>query len=257
MNGHPAVTIRSYGVPVEVSLPPVFRDAARTDYLPQGHSIVRAAPQVRVALEPTGRAAFAIRVDGRLRERSIRRHECLPRLKKHIEIQVAERSPERVFLHAAMVDWDGLTILLPGPTYAGKSTLAWDLVRAGATYYGDEFALLDRRGCARAYPAPLTLRRNGVRRVVSEAAGLSGPARRPGLLLFTRYCPGSRWDPRQVSAGTAALLLFRNTVSARHDPERVLRAVGRLACGVPAYLSDRPDSRSAVEWLRTWKNRAS
>lgn len=255
MDGYPAITIRSYGVPLEISLPPQFRTAPPMDYLPQGYSVARADPQVRISLEAAGQSEFRIRVDGRMRERSLRRQECLSRLKKHIEIQVAERSPERVFLHAAMVDWDGLTVLLPGPTYAGKSTLTWDLVRAGATYCGDEFALLDLRGRARAYPAPLTLRRNGFRRVVSEAAGSPGSARRPGMILFTRYRPGSRWDPRPVSAGTAALLLFQNTVSARQDPQRVLRAVGRLARGVPAYFSDRPDSRGAVEWLRAWKDR--
>ena len=42
----------------------------------------------------------------------------------------------------------------------GKTTLVKALVEAGATYYSDEFAVLDKEGQVQPYPVPLSIRGN-------------------------------------------------------------------------------------------------
>src|SRR5579875_714636 len=61
-------------------------------------------------------------------------------------------------VHAGAVAWHGCGILLPGKTHAGKSSLVAELVRRGATYYSDEYALIDGEGRLHPYPRPLLLR---------------------------------------------------------------------------------------------------
>ena len=88
---------------------------------------------------------------------------------------LAVRSPWRSFIHAGTVGWKGRAIVLPGHAGAGKSTLTRALVRAGASYYSDEFAVLDRKGRVHPYPLPLRLKTGeGPGSRVIPLAGLGG-----------------------------------------------------------------------------------
>src|SRR5262249_26128145 len=75
-----------------------------------------------------------------------------------LNLGIAERAPARIFVHAGVVGWRGRAIVIPGRSYSGKSTLVAALVRAGATYYSDEYAVLDSRGRVHPYPKPISLR---------------------------------------------------------------------------------------------------
>ncbi|HEX6631974.1 MAG TPA: hypothetical protein VF048_12825, partial [Gemmatimonadaceae bacterium] len=75
-----------------------------------------------------------------------------------LEFRVALHAPDRLFVHAAAVAWHGRVVAIPGRSFAGKSTLAAALVRAGAHYYSDEFTVLDDRGLVLPFPRPLHLR---------------------------------------------------------------------------------------------------
>lgn len=241
---------RCFGVPFAVTLPPHLQCVPHADFLPRQFRFSRGEPRFRISLETTGPEQFGIRINGRWSERQLGRRDCLPRMRKQIEVQVAAHCREKVFLHAAMVDWNGTAILLPGRTYSGKSTLAWELVKAGATYLGDEFVLVDGRGGVRAYPTPLTLRGARPRLRMSEATDKGAVRRRPSVILITRFRAGSEWKPVRVTPGEAALRLLPHAVSARTDPARTLQTVTRLIRRVPVFTSNRPDARSAVEWLR-------
>src|SRR5262249_57961124 len=52
----------------------------------------------------------------------------------------------------------GLAIVVPGRSHTGKSTLVAELVRRGATYWSDEFAVLDDAGRVHPYRRPLVPR---------------------------------------------------------------------------------------------------
>src|SRR4051794_25117219 len=78
-----------------------------------------------------------------------------------IELMAAAHSPTYVAIHAGVVQTDHGAILLPGRSHAGKTTLTASLVDAGAVYFSDEYALLDRKGMVYAYPRPLRMRSRG------------------------------------------------------------------------------------------------
>ena len=67
-------------------------------------------------------------------------------LEHDMPLVMGARTRQWVFLHAGVVGWGGRALLLPGRSFAGKSTLVEALVRAGAIYYSDEYAVLDLQG---------------------------------------------------------------------------------------------------------------
>ncbi len=149
----------------------------------------------------------------------------LEALERDLQLHVAERARGRVFVHAGVVGWRGRAIVIPGRTTSGKTTLVKALVEAGATYYSDEYAVLDERGRVHPYPKPMSVRENGGGRpmkILPEAlGGTTGVRPLPvGLVVATTYREGARWRPRSLSPGRAVMELLAHTVSARRDPER-------------------------------------
>ena len=123
--------------------------------------------------------------------------------------------------------------VIPGRSYSGKSTLVAELVRAGATYYSDEYAVFDSRGRVHPFSKPIELRDQGdYRQSKIEVTELGGnPGTKPlsvGLVLMTQFKQGARWRPRKLTAGQGVLELLFNTVSARRDPERALATLQRV-----------------------------
>jgi hypothetical protein len=158
----------------------------------------------------------------------------LEALERDLQLYVAERARRRLFVHAGVVGWRGRAIVIPGRTMSGKTTLVRALVRAGATYYSDEYAVLDERGRVHPYLKPMSIRDAGGRpkKILPEAlGGTSGVKPLPlGLVVATSYREGARWRPRPLSPGRAVMELLAHTVSARRDPERAFATL-RSATG--------------------------
>jgi hypothetical protein len=154
-------------------------------------------------------------------------------LENELQLFVAEFAKNRVFVHAGVVGWKDLALVIPGRSLAGKSTLVAALLRAGATYYSDEYAVLDGRGYVHPFPRLLSLRQeNGARprRVGAQELG-SRPGVKPlpvAVVALARYLPGSVWRPRPLTPGTAMLELLNNTIPAQRAPEKVLTTLNRL-----------------------------
>jgi hypothetical protein len=166
--------------------------------------------------------------------RLVRAHdfdEVLRHLELDLELYIGDHARRRTFVHAGVVGWNGRAIVIPGRSFSGKSSLVKALVKAGADYYSDEFAVLDERGRAHPYPIPLAIRqdRDGgqpVKYRVEDLGGVVGACPLPvGLVLFTRYVRGARFRPRPLSTGRAVLELLTHTLPARRRPERVLEAL--------------------------------
>lgn len=175
--------------------------------------------------------------------------EALEALESEVALTVGALSPERVFLHAGVVGWQGQAIVLPGRSFAGKSTLVAALVRAGATYYSDEYAVLDDEGWVHPYPRPLSLREaEGRRRCgVEELGGKRGAEPLPvGLVALCRYQPGGRWRPRRLTAGRAVFAMLADAVPARVQPERVLQTLHRVATRAAVVTSARGEAAETV-----------
>ena len=84
--------------------------------------------------------------------------DLLEQFESHVQLTVAEFAPRRVFVHAGVVAWNGNAIVIPGSSFSGKSTMVSALLRAGATYYSDEYAVIDEQGRVRPYPRELRIR---------------------------------------------------------------------------------------------------
>ncbi len=143
-------------------------------------------------------------------------------LAQHAELLTAFRASDCLFVHAGVVGWQGRAILIPGRSMAGKTTLVKALVEAGATYYSDEFAVLDKEGMVYPYPRPLSVRvDNGqVRKTpVESLGGQIGVEPLPvSLIVVTEYEPDAAWRPRKLTSGQAMLPMMNNTVAARRNP---------------------------------------
>ncbi len=154
-------------------------------------------------------------------------------LESDLHVYVADMARRRVFVHAGVVGWRGKAIVIPGYSFSGKSTLVAALVRAGATYYSDEYAVFDARGRVHPYAKPLKLRHQAEDSAVNHRAeGLAGrPGVKPlpvGLVVATSYEQGARWRPRALPPGRAIMAMLANTVSARTNPQAALATLGQV-----------------------------
>jgi hypothetical protein len=163
--------------------------------------------------------------------RSMELEEALTVFESYLHLSVAALAARRTFVHAGVVGWGGKAIVIPGRSHTGKSALVAALVRAGATYYSDEYAVLDSGGRVHPFRRPLTVRsEDGAeqRRWVPDDPR-SASAARPlpmGLVAVTAYRPGGRWRPRERSLGSGVLALLAYNVSARRRPGPPCRASG-------------------------------
>src|SRR6266850_4778657 len=175
-------------------------------------------------------------------------------LESDLRLFVAELAKHRVFVHAGVVGWKGKAIVIPGRSYSGKSTLVSELVKAGATYYSDEYAVFDLRGRVHPFSKPLELREEGeftqTRITAAELGGHSGTKPLPvGLVLMTQFKSGARWRPRKLTAGRGVLEMLFNTVSARRSPERALATLQRVAEQADVLKGVRGNATEVVEAL--------
>ncbi len=63
-------------------------------------------------------------------------------LDAHLRARIALYAHDVVFVHAGVAVAEGKAIVIPAPTFSGKSALVAALVAAGAEYFSDEFAVL-------------------------------------------------------------------------------------------------------------------
>jgi hypothetical protein len=170
--------------------------------------------------------------------------DVLEWLRSDIDGTVVRRSPEVLFVHAGVVGWRGLAIVIPGRSHTGKSTLVAELVQRGAVYYSDEFAVLDERGHVHPYRRSLALRS-----VSGEASALNlarddAPrhALPIGLIVAGSYLPGAAWRPTVLRGTHAVLPIIDGTILAREQPDRTLRVAARVSSTAVALQGPRSEA---------------
>lgn len=171
----------------------------------------------------------------------------------HLAGYVAVHAPERIFVHASVAAHQGHLIVMPGMSFAGKSSLVEALIRAGAVYYSDEFAVLDAEGRVHPYPKPISLRGDKGIHTTHTAASIGAVVgeepKKPTLVVMTAFNPKAEWRPSRLSPGEAVLAMLSNTVPARERPEESLRAVRAAVDGATAFESERNTAEELVPWL--------
>ena len=179
--------------------------------------------------------------------------DAVERFVSLLRITVAEFAPNHAFIHSGAVAWNGHGIIFPARSFSGKSALTAALVRRGARYYSDEYAVLDRRGHLRPFPKDLSLRGitdplNQVERSVESLGGKTGKRPIPvRLIVATEFKKRARWEPIMLSSGAAALEILKNSVSIRQNPVFVLSAVNSAVRNSLAVKSKRGDADLTAE----------
>jgi hypothetical protein len=150
-----------------------------------------------------------------------------------IRVVVGENAVDRLFLHAGVVGWKGRAIVIPADSYKGKSTLVTELVRQGATYLSDEFAVLDPNGLV--YPFARDISRRTERYVpfeitISELGGVAETQPLPvGLVLLTVYRAGAVWRPKILTPGTGVMKTLPFALSLNSRPEFSLKVLHNVS----------------------------
>lgn len=180
--------------------------------------------------------------------------EALDVLESSLHFSVAVRTTAKLFVHAGVVGWQGRAIVIPGRSMMGKTTLVHALVREGATYYSDEYAIFDARGRVHPYAKPLSLREENdpfQRHVsVESLGGRRGVGPLPvGLVAVTTYQAGARWRPRALSPGQAVLALLDHTVQARVRPRFALESLARVTSGSVTLKGKRGEAEEVARSL--------
>jgi hypothetical protein len=248
-----SIAVEVFGVSVAVSADPQYF-AAVSDFLPPGARPSRRPPdRGRFALvkDTTDDGLLNVVCDEKPVAGPFDLRLALGILDAELRMYIALHAPDHVFVHAGVVGVEERAIVLPGRSFAGKTTLVAALVQAGAEYWSDEYAVLDADGLVHPYPKPLSVRIDDTRatdeRPVESLGGRAGDRPLPAAVIaFTSYRPGVTWAPRPCTTGEGAIKLLEHSVAARSRPEQVLAAVRRAASDAVILEGDRGDAQEAA-----------
>lgn len=162
----------------------------------------------------------------------------------------AEHLQGRVAIHAGLVRAGGRTILLPGPSFAGKSTLCLAMAEAGAEVLSDEYGVVDiDTGLVEGWSRPIHRRLpdGTVERIaLSEHVPTSTPV---DLVAVIRYRRGTELALDPSPTAQVAQDLLKNTVSAQRSPEDAFRAAIAIARTARGLAGTRGEATAAARFL--------
>jgi hypothetical protein len=246
---HRTIVLRAYGRTVAVAGPAKALDVIR-ERLPPSYRASDDTPQRRWRVNVIGDLWRADNDDNQLAlvDNLVTASEIVL---SDLELWVAEHARRHVFVHAGCVVLDGRAILMPGRSMSGKTSLTAALIRAGASYWSDEYAVLDSRGTVRPYPRRLAIRPydgGPPHRVTAADIGSpTGHGPRPvRLVVVLRYDAAGGWDVHPVTRGQAVLQLLDNTIPARSRPRAVLAALDRATEHARCLAGTRGDAEEAA-----------
>lgn len=201
--------------------------------------------------ETDEQSRYAMSRDGLIVREAATDEDVFQWLWQDINTAVAQGTRQRLFVHAGVVGWRGLAIVIPGRSGTGKSTLVAELVRRGAVYYSDEFAVLDDTGMVHPYRRPLVLgeERHQPGDLRLERENASTEPLPVGVIVSGSYNGGTAWRPAVVRGTRAVLPLIDNTVLARDEAQWMLRIVARIAPDVVTLQGPRPEAAEVAAQL--------
>lgn len=174
-------------------------------------------------------------------------------LNSALRIKVAESAEGHVFVHAGAVGWKGRALIIPGISHSGKSTLTAELIRNGADYYSDEYAVLNEDGKLLPFPRYLSIRdSDGLETEMPPSAfgARQGVETIPiGMVLLTRFEDGAEGTPEVISPGSGIMEIIPNTVSMRKDPAFSLRVLDLVARRAIIAKGPRGDVKRFAKFL--------
>ena len=222
--------VRSYGVTLEIASNEagvLERSLQVIDraMLGRARAIETGVPSVRFKLERSPKGTLRLFQNGERIASSRSEFKFYKFFDAVVRVTIGEHARDRVFLHAGVVGWRGKALIFPADSFQGKSSLVAELVRQGADYYSDDFAVIDSGGLVHPFPRPLAMRTDERKMKLYEltAEDLGGKVgRRPipvRAVVFTHFKRGARWRPRPLTPGQGLLSLVPFTLPIRLNPE--------------------------------------
>ena len=152
-----------------------------------------------------------------------------------LRLTVAEFAGRLVFLHAGVVGWQGKAIIIPGKSFAGKTTLVAELAKNGCQYFSDEYAMLDKDGMVHPFPKKLSLRGivDDYTQVDFAVEKLGGRrAKKPlpvGWILVAEYKKHKKNKAKlqEISPGEGIMACIANSISIRQNPKFVIEVLNK------------------------------
>jgi hypothetical protein len=251
----PHINLNSYGLRLDVEVEDEALQPAVELILPPGWEPSEEFPEDgHFTLGGRADGAYAVLVDGAPIGTGLAADVAVHVLDAQLRIRVAALASDRIFVHAGVIAVGARALLLPGPSFCGKSTLVAALVSEGATYYSDEYAVLDETGSVHPYPRHLSLRTDGQSygdyasvETLGGRAGI-GPAR-AALIAVTVYAPGERWNPQRHKPNFGALSLLANAVPANERPQASIQAITRAASDASVFEGKRGEAAETAALL--------
>jgi hypothetical protein len=228
-NGASGTVFESFGLVAELVTDDPELLVSALAVLPPGWREVDGKPNVQFGVRRDG----SITIDGVQAVRVRDREGCLLKLGAVVRHHLASKASAYLFVKAGVVGADGCGIVIPGGPYTGKSTLVAEIVHLGATYFSDEYAVVDPDGFVHPFAKPLSLRggrHGGLGQLVPvPASQIANDPIRASLIVLTSYVRGAEWRPSVRSCAEGALALLENTVSAPRELDTAVTATRRLA----------------------------
>lgn len=167
--------------------------------------------------------------------------------------------PGKFYLHAGAVSINGSGILFPGLSYAGKTTLTKEFLKAGAEYLSDDCIILDDKGCLLPFPRDLAVRTENGERVFRSAEhfGTKNAADKVKLklIIYTQFDREAEWNPRTVSQGKGVLELMNNFFyrsSVGLMPQKIIKSLTEITSDVGMFESERNEAETVIEWAKNY-----
>ncbi len=178
----------------------------------------------------------------------------LIRMESDLSLWAASHLANLVAVHAAVfADGDSI-VVLPGPSFAGKSTLSLAAMDLGLEVLSDEYALIDpATGRIRGWPRPV--RRRGPNGVVDR---FPIPMRQgsvmPSMVAMINYDASLAGDTglevEPMSQGETVTALLANTVCAQSRPSDSFTAAVAVARLVNGVRGTRGEAAMAIAEIR-------
>lgn len=229
---------------------PILLEGINTTFIPGSDTSHRTRPEILYSLESdSANSVYTVSRGSRALIATRKVDALFHSLQREVQHTVASKAIDRLFVHAGAVAWGGKAILLPGRSGSGKSMLVREMIRAGAVYLSDEFAVLDDNGLVHPFARPLSIRtRSGkVTRTAGELGALTAVGPLPvDSVIFTNYLPGTVFEPSELTVGRAVLEIIKHTVAVRAHPGRALRIAATVAAKCQSLCSPRGDARNTA-----------
>jgi hypothetical protein len=243
------VAFEVYGTRVSVRVPRPELVPSVIDQFPVDATICEGRPGDRqFDLEIGDDGRYAVVLEGRVLNPPQSLEGALAGLRRELFFHSVDHARDRLVVSAAVVAHAGRAVLLPGPSMAGKTTLAVALVRAGAVYYADDWAVLDREGLVHPFPTLFYIK-NKEKVSVESLGGVRGEHPiKVGLIASITFRPGARWDPKRLTEAEGMMLLLRSAYG-MDEPGFAMEAARRTATEALVIESDRDDAAEAASRL--------